>query len=103
MDFQPSTQEFSQQFSPDFITKIRDLEEKQRLQRDRLLLIGQTHIEEREKSFKEFQELKKIVLHIKEENTRIQELLQRITEQLSDTARKEELAILQRQFDLFRK
>ena len=44
-----------------------------------------------------------VSVQLKEENTRIKELLQRVTEQISSTARKEELEILQRQFDLFRK
>lgn len=91
------------QYPQESITRIRDLEEKHRLLKERTLLIGQTQIEEREKSFKEIQELKKTVILLKEENIRIKELLQRVTEQLNDSARKEELAILQRQFDLFRK
>jgi|SRR3989344_3339970 len=91
------------QYPQESIARIRDLEEKHRLLKERTLLIGQTQIEEREKSFKEIQELKKTVILLKEENIRIKELLQRVTEQLNDSARKEELAILQRQFDLFRK
>lgn len=90
------------QASAELTMKMRDLEEKQRLLRDRVLLIGQTYVEEREKNFQELQELKKIVLQIKEENIRMRELLQRIVEQVNNGARKEELAILQRQFDLFR-
>jgi hypothetical protein len=84
-------------------TKIRDIEEKLRLVKDRLLLIGQTHIEEREKSFAEIQDLKTTVLTLKKENMRISEVLKRVTEQLASTARSEDLAILQRQLDLFRK
>ena len=98
----PEISEYSQQFSRD-MTSLRDLEEKIRLLRDRIILIGQTHIEEREKTLNEILELKKTTLQLKEESLRIRELLERITEQLSSTARKEELAILQRQFDLFRK
>jgi hypothetical protein len=95
--------EYSQYPAANPISKIRDVEERQRLLKDRILLLGQTHIEEREKTFTDLQELKKAVIQIKEENIRIKELLQRITEQINKTARKEELAILQRQFNLFRK
>ncbi len=98
----PEISDYQQQFSRDTIS-IRDLEEKLRLLRDRIILIGQTHIDEREKTLNEIQELKKTILQLKEESLRIRELLERITEQLSNTARKEELSILQRQFDLFRK
>ena len=47
-DYSPYTSQ--NQESP---TKLRDIEEKQRLLKDRLLLLGQTHIEEREKTFSE--------------------------------------------------
>jgi hypothetical protein len=92
-----------QSFGSDPFTKVRDIEERQRLLKDRILLLGKTHIEERERTFSDIQEIKKTVLILKEENIRMKELLQRITEQINNTARKEELLILQRQFDLFRK
>ena len=101
-----TTTEYPQQSFPqenNSPTKIRDIEEKLRLFKDRLLLVGQTHIEEREKSFSEIQTLKTEVIKLKEENIRITELLKRITEQLNNTVRSEDLAILQRQFNLFRK
>ncbi|MEK6850323.1 MAG: hypothetical protein AABX85_01985 [Nanoarchaeota archaeon] len=92
-----------QPFSSDSAGKIRDVEEKQRLLKDRVLLIGQSLIEERDRTFKELQELKKNVTSVKEDNNRIKELLERVVEQLNGVARKEELAIIQRQLDLIRK
>jgi len=92
-----------QPFSADPNSRIRDVEEKQRLLKDRLLLVGQTLVEEREKTFKEMQEMKKTIIKITEENNRIKELLERVTEQMNGIARKEELMILQRQLDLIRK
>ena len=89
--------------SPMVNTRLRDIEERQRLLRDRILLVGKSLVETREKSFSELQEMKKSVTQLKEDSQRIRELLQRITEQISGLARKEELMILQRQFDLFRK
>lgn len=83
--------------------RLRDLEEKNRLLRDRVLLLGQTVIDERGKSFKEIQEMKSIVIKLREEVNRLKELMQRMTEQITSTARKEELMILQKQFDLLRK
>lgn len=87
----------------DASSRLRDLEEKQRLLKDRVLLIGESLIEEREKSFAEIQEIKKALILMKSESDRIKELLERITEQLNSVARKEELAIIQRQLDLIRK
>ena len=91
-----------QQFSTNESPRVRDLEEKQRILKDRVLLIGQSLVEEKEKRSSELREIKKTLAEMKEENTRIKELLQRITEQLGKGARKEELMTLQRQFDLFR-
>ncbi len=86
----------------DLSIRLRDLEEKNRLIRDRVLLLGQSLIEERDKSFKEIQEIKGTVIKLKEEVNRLKELMQRMAEQISQTARKEELMILQRQLDLLR-
>jgi hypothetical protein len=83
--------------------KVRDLEEKLRLLKDRTIIIGKSFIEERDKNFKDIQEMKKALILIKEENIRIKELLERVTEQISNIARKEEVMIIQRQLDLLRK
>lgn len=87
----------------DINTRIRDLEERQRILKDRLLLVGKSLIEERDRNRVEIQTLKKTIFTLTEESTRSKELLQRLAEQVNISARKEELMILQRQFDLFRK
>ena len=83
-------------------TRLRDLEERQRLLNERVLLMGKNFIEERTKNFTEVQNLKKTISQMKEELTKASDFLQRVGEQLSNVARKEELLVLQRQFDLFR-
>ncbi|OIO81494.1 hypothetical protein AUJ84_00960 [Candidatus Pacearchaeota archaeon CG1_02_32_132] len=83
-------------------TRLKDLEEKQRLLKDRVLLIGQNLVEERAKTFNEIQEMKKELFILKEENLRMKEFIQRLSEKSSQLARKEELMILQRQFDMFK-
>jgi len=83
--------------------RLRDLEERQRILKDRILLVGESVVSQREKTFSDIQALKKSTLELQQENTRLKELLQRITEFLSSTARKSDLDLLQRQFDLFRK
>src|SRR3989338_2118735 len=93
----------AQDLFQDMNTSLRDLEERQQLLKDRLLLVGKSLIDERERFSSELQTLKKSVLILTEENTRWKELLQRVAEQINSSARKEELLILQRQFDLFRK
>jgi len=90
------------QYFSDINTRLRDLEEKQRLLKDRTLLIGQNLIDEKEDTFEGIQELKKMVWTLKEENIRMKDFIQRMGEQISELARKEELMILQRQFDMFK-
>jgi len=90
------------QYFSDINTRLRDLEEKQRLLKDRTLLIGQNLIDEKEDTFNGVQELKKMVLSLKEENLKMKDFIQRMGEQISELARKEELMILQRQFDMFK-
>ncbi len=92
----------SQQYFSDVNTRLKDLEEKQKLIKDRVLLVGQNLVETKENTFNDLQELKREVLRLGEESIKIKELLQRISEQTSEFARKEELMILQRQFDMFR-
>ncbi len=90
------------QFLTDVNTRIRDLEEKQRLLKDRLLLIGQTLVEEREKNFSDIQEMKKSISILKKDNERMKQLLEKSIEELSKTAKRAELEIIQRQLDIMR-
>jgi len=94
---------YQEQPSLDVNIRLRDLEEKNRLVRDRVLLLGQSVIDERDKSFKEIQEMKGNLITLKEDVGRLKELMQRMAEQIIQMARKEELMILQRQLDLLRK
>jgi predicted S18 family serine protease len=100
---QPQDQYAQQDAGYDLNTRLRDLEEKIRLLKDRLLLVGKSVISQREKQFTEIQTLKATTIRITEENARIKELLQRTTELLNNTPRKEDLAIIQRQLDILRK
>lgn len=101
-DYLRSQEAQANQFVSDSNTRLRDMEEKHRLLKDRTLLIGQNLIEEREKTFREIQELKKDTFILKEEMLRMKDFLQRVSEQLSHASRKEELLILQRQFDMLK-
>ena len=92
-----------QQFFSDINTRLRDLEERQRILKDRMVLVSESLIREKEKSFNEAQEMKKVVAVLKEDNGRMKEMLKRIAEKIDKTARNEDLMLLQRQFDLFRK
>lgn len=84
-------------------TRLRDLEEKQRLLRDKMLLVTKGLVGEREKTFMEIQELKADVEKLKVDNDRLKEIIVRLGEAVDKSARKEDLKILQGQFDLFRR
>jgi hypothetical protein len=83
-------------------SRLRDLEEKQNLLKDRILLIGNSFVDERDKTFSHLQELKKEVMSMKDDLVKMKSFIQRMSEQIDGLARKEDLMILQRQFDLFR-
>ncbi len=86
----------------DFNTKIRDLEEKQRVLKDRLLLIGQNLIEVKEKNTQNFLEIKKELEVIKQNMERLMSFLEMVSTEFSKFARKEDLEILAKQAKMFR-
>ena len=93
---------YGDRFFVEINTRIRDLEEKQRLLKDKMLLVSESFVKERDKNFNEIQEMKKTIVQLKEDNQRLKDLVLRMSELVDKSARKEELMILQRQFNLFR-
>ena len=89
-------------FFPEINTKLRDLEEKQRLLKDRILLLGENLVSERESMFNDLQEIKKTTLILKEEQLRMKAFLQQLSQIVNELARKEELMIVQRQLDILK-
>ena len=82
-------------------TKIRNLEEKQRILKDRLLLIGQNLIENREKNNQDVLEIKKEIEIIKQNIKRMILFLETASNEFSKFARKEDLEILSKQAKIF--
>jgi hypothetical protein len=81
--------------------KLRDLEEKQRILKDRLLLIGQNLIDSKEKSEQKMLDLKKDVEIIKQDIVRIKSFLETASGEFSKFAKKEDLEILAKQAKMF--
>ena len=81
--------------------RVRDLEEKQRLLKDRLLLIGQNLIEIREKTNEDLLEIKKDIEIIKQNMSRMISFLEMASSEFSKFARKEDLEILSKQARMF--
>lgn len=80
---------------------IRDLEEKQRLLKDRMLLIGQNLIEIKERTEMEITELKRSIEELKQTLERVKSFLETASSEFSKFARKEELEILRKQAKMF--
>ena len=80
---------------------IRDLEERQRILKDRLLLIGQNLIEVKEKNEENIIEVKKELESLKENVERMKSFIETLSGEFSNLARKEDLEILTKQAKMF--
>ncbi len=85
----------------DISVRLRDIEEKQNLIKDRVLLIGENLISEKEDTNKEIRELKSKIFMVEEDIKRIKLLLERMMDDANNFVRKNEFQILQRQFEMF--
>jgi len=98
----PQTQEdYITPLISEFNTKLRDIEEKQRLLKERVLLIGQNLVETKEVTENQLTTLKLDIEEIKATIEKIKSTLVRVTEELEKKARKNELEILENQFRMF--
>jgi len=80
----------------DFNTKLRDIEEKQKLIKERVLLIGENLVSGREETIKEIAELKVRTENLEKEMQRIKDTLSSLIEEIQNIARKSEIEILHR-------
>ena len=85
----------------EFSTRLNEVEEKQRLIKDRALLIGKNLISTKEDYEKEFSELRKKLTENQEEIRLIKQLNHRIVEEIGNLARKTEVESLQKQMKMF--
>lgn len=88
-------------FFNDIAVRMRDLEEKQKLLRDRLLLIGQNLIDMREKTNNDLIEIKKDLEIMKTNMERLTSFLQQASAEFPKFAKKEDLDILTKQAKMF--
>lgn len=81
--------------------KMGYLEEKQRILKDRMILIGKNLIEIKEDSNQKFLEIKKDIEEIKQTMERIKMFLETASNEFSKFARKTDLEILSKQAKMF--
>lgn len=94
-------QETQEPISYEIGLKIRDLEESHKLMKERVLLIGQNLIDSQEKTNSAITDMKKDIYELKSDIKRMKEIIESLSEEISKSARKEELAIIIRQFKMF--
>ena len=100
----PITQPYSDtnnELIADVSVKLRDIEEKQNLIKDRVLLIGENLVSEKEDTEKTILELKLTINKINDDIKRLKMAIERIIDDNNNFARKNELQILERQFEMF--
>jgi predicted nucleic acid-binding Zn-ribbon protein len=93
--------DYAEQYYSNIPTKMRDLEEKQRILKDRLLLIGENLVELKEKTSNEMLEIKKDIEEIKNVVERLKAFLETASSEFSKFARKEDVEILAKQAKMF--
>ncbi len=86
----------------EFATRLNETEEKQRLIKDRILLIGENLISTKEELDDDTIEFKSQIKKIDFELQSLRKLAKRITNELNNFARKSELEILNRQLKMFK-
>lgn len=88
-------------FLSDISIKFQDLEEKNNLLKDRVLLIGENLVSEKEELAQEIAKIKDKITLFEEELRKIKMALQRIIEDSNNLVRRNEFEILVRQFEMF--
>ena len=95
-------EEYQDSYLTEINTRIRDLEDKQRILKDRTLLIGENLVETKDRVNHELIEIKKEMENMKQQLERIKSFLETASEEFSKFARKEDLEILSKQARMFR-
>lgn len=89
------------QFYNEASIRLKDLEEKQIVLKERMLLIGKNLIDTREDTMRKITDIKKDLEIMKSDIERIKGFIETISTEFSKFARKEDLEILSRQARMF--
>ncbi len=80
----------------DFNTRLKDLEERNRLIRERTMLLGKNFISIKEEADKEIDGLKKQTNQMQADIEKIKNLVQRVIKELDRFVRKDEMLVIER-------
>lgn len=89
------------QFLSEMNMRLRDLEEKNRNLSERLLLIGQNLIEQKEENNEKFLEIRKSMEKMKSNTERMISFIETASGEFAGFARKDDLEILAKQVKIF--
>jgi len=92
---------YPQQFSSEPISKIRDIEEKQRLLKERVVILGENLIETKESLHQKIIEIKKELEIMRKNMERLISFLEMASDEFPKFARKDDLEILKKQAKMF--
>ena len=92
---------YAEQYSEETNLKIRDLKEKQRILKDRILLIGQNLIDVKEKTSETTLKMKKDLQEMKDGIEKMKTFMENISKEFPKFARKDDLEILAKQLKMF--
>jgi len=93
--------DYSQQYFSEVNSKLKDVEEKQRILKDRLLLVGQNLVEIKDDQSQKIIEIKKEIDTIKRNMERLISFLETASKEFSKFAKKDDLEILKKQAKMF--
>ena len=85
----------------DINTRLKDLDEKQSLLKEKVLLIGQSFLKQEEGISKEIALIRDDIREIKNDMERMKEAINHIVNESANFARKEELRIIERYMKLW--
>jgi len=95
------TYDATEGYVTDFNVKLRDIEEKQNLLKERVILLGENLIDEKEDVEDEVSKMRADMASLENEVSKIKLAIERLIESQNNFARKREVEILQRQFEMF--
>ena len=96
---------YSEQAGQDYysamFSKLKDLEEKQRVIKDRALLVGENLIETKEETRKDILEMKKEIEKLKMDFERMKSFIETLSGEFPKFARKDDLEVLRKFMKMF--
>jgi predicted nucleic acid-binding Zn-ribbon protein len=93
--------DYSQQYFGEVNSKLKDLEEKQKILKERILLTVENLIEIKEEQGEKIIELRKEIENIKQNMERLISFLETASKEFSKFAKKDDLEILRKQAKMF--